>query len=753
MSSPESGPADDWLDRRLRDVPLPSGLLSRLTAIGEWSDEALDERLRDVPVPAGLLARLERIPRFAKQQPLWSSVLAAAATTLFIFGSYMAGVVTLVLASQRDVENVLPIERLELEMSLSPEAELATDRDVGAELPVVIVPAESQEIRLPHGVRSVDVAESDAGEPDPVFTSPVFPVDLTDRVAAEWLPKVGVPVSHWPAVEDLLGAAVSDRDDFIPELWRVPRQRPLGIAPPLEAGYDRPFQLRFHSHPLISLEHPNRALQTVRIPLSSDDESFNLCRKLIADGVLPSEAQMRALDIRIEDFIASQAYDFPRPKTEALAATITGGPSPFGGTPLPWMLQVGVRAQEVASDLRPAARLTFLIDRSGSMEKGERLEMVRQALKSLVRQLGPGDQISIVTFDQRAEILIENATANDRGALLAAIDGIRPGEATNLAAGLQTAFAVAGSHLQNDGLRQRVVLLTDGLPALHGLVLTRVEQGLSAAREEGLPMVAIDLGDRTQPDFLLAHLAELTGGTTLEVRSTDALRWTLIELLTGQSQQAAAQVRMSVQFNPHAVQWYRLLGHEASDAQLLGAPLEIEMHSDQMASALVEMRLRPEVHAALSVAAATGNFPASGGNLGPNQPGAGNQPGPGAGPGGAAVAVHAALPVAIVRLAWRDPISGVERELEQTLSVGQLALSWNNCSSDFRRAVLAAETAELLRGSVFAQASTLETVVKLAAEMPGESAGGARFERLIELAKDARALQLGGSKRGKRNRD
>ena len=57
---------DPWLDQQLRQVPLPPGLLARLKAAGELTDEDLDEELRQVAIPDDLLGQLLAIPADAE---------------------------------------------------------------------------------------------------------------------------------------------------------------------------------------------------------------------------------------------------------------------------------------------------------------------------------------------------------------------------------------------------------------------------------------------------------------------------------------------------------------------------------------------------------------------------------------------------------------------------------------------------------------------------------------------------------------
>ncbi len=58
--SDQSRHCDAVLEARLRDVPVPRGLIERLRRIAGPPTDESDDALRDVPVPAGLLERLRR---------------------------------------------------------------------------------------------------------------------------------------------------------------------------------------------------------------------------------------------------------------------------------------------------------------------------------------------------------------------------------------------------------------------------------------------------------------------------------------------------------------------------------------------------------------------------------------------------------------------------------------------------------------------------------------------------------------------
>jgi len=76
--------SDPWLDARLRDVPLPPGMMARLEQIAATSDDELDAIVRNVPVPSDLSMRLSRISRVRRQRFPWRELAVAAAVLLLV---------------------------------------------------------------------------------------------------------------------------------------------------------------------------------------------------------------------------------------------------------------------------------------------------------------------------------------------------------------------------------------------------------------------------------------------------------------------------------------------------------------------------------------------------------------------------------------------------------------------------------------------------------------------------------------------
>lgn len=115
---------------------------------------------------------------------------------------------------------------------------------------------------------------------------------------------------------------------------------------------------------------------------------------------------------------------------------------------------------EVGSPLN----LALVIDSSGSMS-GERLEFAKQAAAGVVERLTRSDRISLISFDETAEVHVDGIICDEAGkqATLNAIKAIRTGSSTNLSEGWQKGAECLQvvmkeyPHMQNT-----VLLLSDG---------------------------------------------------------------------------------------------------------------------------------------------------------------------------------------------------------------------------------------------------------------------------------------------------
>lgn len=165
---------------------------------------------------------------------------------------------------------------------------------------------------------------------------------------------------------------------------------------------------------------------------------------------------------------------------------------------------VELAPQPAAEGRRLPLNFALILDHSGSMA-GEKLRMMKEAVKSIIDQLEPQDIISIVLFESRSRVLVSASRANDREKLKQAVDQIREAGGTSLAPALRAGLQLVGQHHSPDRI-SRLILLTDGEvtddPAESRLLAEE-------AGRLGIPIISLGFGKDWNERFLF-DLADLS---------------------------------------------------------------------------------------------------------------------------------------------------------------------------------------------------------------------------------------------------
>src|SRR5205823_10025909 len=217
-----------------------------------------------------------------------------------------------------------------------------------------------------------------------------------------------------------------------------------------------------------------------------DTASYGYARNLIRQGQRPVPQ-----DVRPEEFVNAFREDYDQPAANGFTVALDGAQLPgthrMRGAADVRLLRVGLQTRAEESANRPDAALTFVIDVSGSMGEPGKLDMVKEALHTLVDQLRPTDSVAIVTFTDEARVVRPMTGVQRRAELNAAIDGLAAGGSTNLESGLVTGYKVARDGFRN-GVTNRVVLLSDGLANVGDTAAAPI---LAQVREEADKQIAL----------------------------------------------------------------------------------------------------------------------------------------------------------------------------------------------------------------------------------------------------------------------
>jgi Ca-activated chloride channel homolog len=382
-----------------------------------------------------------------------------------------------------------------------------------------------------------------------------------------------------------------------------------------------------------------------------DTASYTFARRRLLEGSRPEQNTVRP-----EEFVNAFRQDYPQPPGSGFTVFADGAhlPRRHEASDSVRLLRVGLQTRGEDAGLRPDAALTFVVDVSGSMAEPGRLDLVRDALHTLVDQLRDGDSVAIVAYDDEAKVLRPMTPIRSRAALHRAIDGLQPGGSTNLEAGLVTGYRVAREGFV-EGSTNRVILLSDGLANVGN---TSAEPILRQIREEAAKRIAL-LGVGVGSEYgdqLMEQLADQGDGFVTYVSEPAQARQLFVTRLPATLTVRALDAKVQVVFDPASVASYRLVGYEnrALDPS--------DFRNDRV----------------------------DGGEVGP---------------GHSVTALYMVRlrdsfgQVAEARVRWLDPVTREPRERSTVISVADLSGEFGGASPRLRVCYAAGFFAEVLRGS------------------------------------------------------
>lgn len=205
--------------------------------------------------------------------------------------------------------------------------------------------------------------------------------------------------------------------------------------------------------------------------------------------------------IIIEDFMNYHKHQIKIPKKNEVALSIDYDNTILNSDDT-FLLQIGLATQNVSNRQHSnKVNVSLVIDNSGSMGGGK-LEKVKTALKVFVKGLKPEDIISIVKFDDTANLVLTSSKIKDvSGNLDSIIESIYPAGSTNIHSGMMMGYSEAQKHNTKD-YNSKVILLTDGMT---NSGITDPETILKQSKEfndKGIDISTIGVGQQLDFDLL-----------------------------------------------------------------------------------------------------------------------------------------------------------------------------------------------------------------------------------------------------------
>ena len=297
------------------------------------------------------------------------------------------------------------------------------------------------------------------------------------------------------------------------------------------------------------------------------------------------------------------------------------------------------------------------------MNRENRLGLVKRALGLLLDELHRDDRVALVVFGSRGRVLLR--PTRDLEAIREAIDQLRPEGSTNAEEGLRLGYDVADGAYRA-GAINRIVLCSDGVANVGATGPESILARIGTEARRGIELTTVGFGMGNYNDALMEQLADQGDGSYHYVDSLDEARKVFVDELTGTLQTIAKDAKVQVEFDPEVVDRWRLLGYEnrdVADRDFRNDRVDAgEVGAGHSATALYEVRLAHGVRG-----------------------------------------VRRGDRLATLRLRWKSAAAGRVQEAALELRVGDLEDSFRSASDNLRRAAIAAELAEMLKHSFYAQ--------------------------------------------------
>ena len=474
------------------------------------------------------------------------------------------------------------------------------------------------------------------------------------------------------------------------------QQRGGPIIPPESGGTDNPND---GAYPLTYYEHygVNPFIDADEDPLSTfaldgDTASYEILKQYLRDGYLVDPDA-----VRVEEYVNSLPQGYPAADT-ALGLHLDAGPAPFGDEDY-ILMRVGV-SNPAPTDDRDPVSLVFVVDVSGSMEADNRLGLAKEVIYGISEQMIPGDRAAIVTYANEVRVARDFTKGDDARDIASTAKRLRPGGGTYAEAGLTLGYDLASDEMRRER-KVRLVLLSDGVANVGNTGPESILRVVDDYAQRNATLTTIGVGiTGNYNDVLMEVLANRGNGTYHYLANRDAAARFLEESAAGIFTETARDARIQVEFNPDVVRKYRLIGYEnraVADEDFRDDTLDFgEVGFARDVSALYELRLFDPP---------------------------------------AADAADATLATAYLR--WLDPQTREPTEMSATITGQDVAGELSATDPYFRQAAAAAEFAELLRESFWAQCGDLDAVLNLLDAVESELGENRSYLELRDLVVSA----------------
>jgi Ca-activated chloride channel family protein len=239
--------------------------------------------------------------------------------------------------------------------------------------------------------------------------------------------------------------------------------------------------------------------------------------------------------------------------------------------------------------LRLPLNISLVIDRSGSME-GAPLEYAKRACAYVVDLLEPNDILSVITFEDGADVIMPARRVVNKDLVKDYINRIYTGNTTNLYEGLITACQQVAS-VKSENTLNRVLLLTDGEPTAGTKDFSSIVGQVAEQKGRGITVTALGFG----PDYneeLMAGIARRSGGNYYYIARPELIPEVFRKELDTLMRITARNLRLRMHL-PRGVQVRQVYGQQPVYGPRTAEVTLIDVERETGLSSLWELEISP----------------------------------------------------------------------------------------------------------------------------------------------------------------
>jgi len=172
--------------------------------------------------------------------------------------------------------------------------------------------------------------------------------------------------------------------------------------------------------------------------------------------------------------------------------------------------------------------LVFLLDISSSMDDPNKLPLLKDAMTYLLELMRPEDNITLITYSNKAEILLPPTSATQKDTILDAISNLKTLGKSNANKGLSLAYKTIKDNHLLDG-NNKIILATDGGFRIKRKTKRIIKRNAATRKSSNLSVFYFSKKEYDHNKELLEQLAEWGRGRYSYIKKENAEKTLLIE--------------------------------------------------------------------------------------------------------------------------------------------------------------------------------------------------------------------------------